>query len=530
MTARVAGAPVPATLLRLTSVSKSFAGVRVLDDVSLEVRAGEVVALVGHNGSGKSTLVKVLAGLHRADPGALIEILGTDGQAVGAEDVASRLHFIHQDLGLVEMLTTTENLGLGRPRRLRGLLPAHRRAEHAAAQELIDQFGASFDVRRPVGELSPAERTVVAMARALSAWSEPDHLLVLDEPTTAFHIEEVDRLFAAVRAIVARGAGVVFISHRLSEVFELADRVVVLRDGRLAGTLARADLDHEGLVELIAGHRVPSPAARKLTATSAAQEVALEIANLRSDRLHGVDLTLRHGEVLGVAGVAGSGREQLAGAIFGAHERSAHSVRVAGVELAADDVTASIDAGLGYVPGERHRDGAVMTFSARENLTLPHLAPLRRADRRIDEGAERADFFTWAATVGLRPPDPDQRLVDFSGGNQQKIVIAKWLRTTPRVLLLDEPTQGVDVGAKSTIYDLLEQAADAGTAVLVASSDNEELVRLCDRVIVLDGGCVVAELDRAELTEGRLLTEVQRTASTTPARMSEPIDAGVTHA
>lgn len=516
-----AGTSLSAPLLQLSSVSKTFGATKVLGNVSLEVHSGEIVALVGHNGSGKSTLVKILAGVHRADPGAQMEIVGSEGQRVDVMQAQDRLHFIHQDLGLVDMLTTTENLDLGQSHRAGGLLPTKQGAMHEAAQRVVARFGSSFDVRVPVRELSPADRTVVAMARALSGWSGSDHLLVLDEPTTAFHADEVARLFAAVRTVVSRGAGVIFISHRLSEVFEFTDRAVVLRDGRLVGAIGREAFDHDHFIEMIAG-RALAPALSKQPEHGNIGDAALKVDGLRGDRVEGLNFAVRAGEILGVAGVAGSGREQLAGLIFGARERLGGSVHIEGRPVPSDDIGSAIQRGVGFVPAERHRDGAIMTLCARENLTLPLLRPLRRTFGRLDARAEKADVAGWIETVGLRPPAPEQPLSAFSGGNQQKVVLAKWLRTKPHVLLLDEPTQGVDVGAKAAIYELIEEAARSGTAVLVASSDTEELVRLCDRVLVLDGGQMAAEIFRADLSEPRLLSEVQRSHITEPDAHTAP--------
>lgn len=489
-------------LLRVSDLSKSFPGLKALDGVSLEVGSGEIVAVLGHNGSGKSTLVKVLAGVYQPDPGSRIEVRDADG-LVRTGAAREELHFIHQDLGLSDILSTVENLGLGRRARGLGLLPVRGGAERRHAEVLIGRFGADFDVTIPVGRLSPAQRTIVAIARALDGWTRPDNVLVLDEPTAALHGDEVEGLFEAVRRVAASGAGVVFISHRLDEVLSLADRVVVLRNGKVVAREATGDLDHDRMVELIAGGSVA-----ELTPTADREpgEPVVTVSGLSGGEIRDLSLTLRAGEILGIAGILGSGREQLAPALFGARHRTGR-VEVAGEELVAGDVSAAIAAGMAYVPADRRREGAVMSLSVRENLTLPLLTPLRRPWRQLDRGRERAETRHWMRTVELLPPKPEQSLNLFSGGNQQKVVLAKWLRVQPRVLLLDEPTQGVDVGAKAAIYQLISDVRDSGAGVLLCSSDTKELVELCDRVLVLKEGRVANEVPRASLTEARLVRD-----------------------
>jgi ribose transport system ATP-binding protein len=478
-------------LLVVKSLSKTFPGLRALDGVDFNVASGEIVALVGQNGSGKSTLVKVLTGIYEPDPGARISCSGS-------------VHVIHQDLGLVPQLNTVENLDLVRDHGVRTLAPVAARAEEEHARQLLEQFDASFDVTAPVATLTPAERTIVAIARAFDGWDSADGLLILDEPTAALHSDEVGRLFTAVRRAAARGAGVVFVSHRLDEVMDLADRVVVLRDGQVVADAAVSELDHAELVRLIVGSELAEAARRERRDHG---EFVLSVAGLGGGLVRQFDVDVRGGEVVGIAGILGSGREHVAAMLFGARTREAGEVAVRRTSLPAGNPRAAIHAGVAYVPGDRHAEGAVMPMRVRENLTLPDLLRLRRRFGRLDRAAEHREVADWLDRVALRPAEPERPLELFSGGNQQKVVIAKWLRNDPAVLLLDEPTQGVDVGAKAAIYQLVHDAAARGAAVLMASSDTAELASTCDRVLVMRDGVCAAQVQGGDLSEERLVLE-----------------------
>ncbi|GAA1618944.1 sugar ABC transporter ATP-binding protein [Kribbella sancticallisti] len=481
-------------LVRVDQLTKYFGNTCALDRVDLTVHAGEVLAVVGHNGSGKSTLVKLLAGFHTPDGGTI----GLQGEA-GPE---TELRFIHQDLGLVGSLSTVENLGLGSTsdgppwRRLRKM------AERLQADQLVAQFGVDFDVDALVQELSPAEQTIVAIARALRGWNEErDVVLVLDEPTAALHGAEVDRLMAVVRRVAERGAGVLFISHRLDEVLGVADTVVALRNGAVVGNLPCSETDYAGLVELVAGGVVEElqrrPAERG--------DVVLRVNALQGGVIRDFDVTVHAGEIVGVAGILGSGRDELCATIFGGRRRTRGTVRLRDNDLASGDLRQSIRRGAAFVPGDRHQHGAVMTMTATENLASVRVPGVEGRWRRVRKSHESREVAEWFAACGVVPARPEMQLSQFSGGNQQKVVLAKWLRTHPNLLLLEEPTQGVDVGAKAVIHQLIVRTANQGAAVLVASSEAKELAQLCDRVLVLADGVVVDEVAGQELTEARIL-------------------------
>jgi ribose transport system ATP-binding protein len=488
-------------VLAIRGLTKRFDATLAVDGVDLEVRAGEVHALVGHNGSGKSTLIKILAGFHTPDPGSEVALDGAPlafGSA--AASLAAGLRFVHQDLGLVHSLSTTDNLAMGvgyetgRGGRIRWS------AERRAARRRMRELGYDIDPDRPVGDLAAAERTGIAIARALRD-TDRARVLVVDEPTAMLPRHEVAVLFDAIRRVSGRGVGVIYVSHRLDEIFAIADRVTVLRDGRRVGTFRVDELDEGRLVELMTG-------GESLTARGDARPVGREDGLLTVDGLCGAvldDVSLRAhgGEVLGVAGLTGSGREELLPLLFGAVRRRGGDIRVAGTALAAERPPAAIAAGMAFVPADRHTAGSVTSLSVRENLVLTDLGRHETQFGALRRRSERAESREWIASLDIRPREPDAPLMSLSGGNQQKVVLAKWLRVRPRVLLLDEPTQGVDVHAKATIHRLARKAANGGAAVIVASSDDEELCECCDRVIVVRDGGIAGELagDRVNARE-----------------------------
>jgi ribose transport system ATP-binding protein len=496
----------PTAVLRIDSLSKTYPGQVALDAARLEVRPGEVHALVGQNGSGKSTLIKLLGGYVQADHGAAVQF---DGRPVDlwhlGHDDRQRIRIVHQDLGLVPALSAIENLGLGRGY-ITGVGGRIKwRSEAARAQELLLRFGLAPDVRQPVGGLTAAERAAIAIVRALQDWdAEQAGLLVLDEPTASLNRREVDALFREVRRVAGLGAGVLFVSHMLDEVLDLADRVTVLRDGKVvAEGVPTRDLNERALVDLIVGRSMSDLYPSVVTPPTG--RPVLEAEMVFGITLRGVNLKVHAGEVVGVAGLVGSGRDEIAGALAGVTPRFAGKVLVDKTKVFATPRDA-LRAGVALVPADRK--GLALDPEDRlvEHVPLPRLGPFQ-GRFRLHHQAVRADVAEWVERLDVQPPLLGRRMGKFSGGNQQKAVLARWLRTEPKVLLLDEPTQGVDVGAKASIYRHIVDAAADGMAVLIASSDAEELVHLCDRVLVLRAGMLSAELSGPNLTEERLVAE-----------------------
>lgn len=494
--------------MRVAGLSKTFPGLRALDDVSLDVHSGEIVAIVGHNGSGKSTLVKLLGGIYSPDNGGDLGVTHNGGSARATVGRGAELHFIHQNLGLVDSLSAVDNFNLIKTYDGKGLLPLQRQREREEARRLVSRFGADFDVSEPVRLRSAPERVVIAIARALSGWSHDRNVLLLDEPTEALHKSEVEELFDAVRAVARRGAGIIFISHRLDEVFGLADRIVVLRNGTVVSDTAAQSIDRDRLVSLIAGASMERLQERTLRTPATDSDPHLVVRGLRGGSVRGIDLDVMSGEIVGLSGVLGSGREQVNSMLFGATPAVTGRFCLGGRVLERVTPAKAIRAGAAYVPGDRTRQGAVMSLTLRENVTLPRMAPFQALMGWLDGRMERVEVDRLIEKFDVRPPRRDQTFSLFSGGNQQKAVFAKWLRNDPSLLLLDEPTQGVDVGAKVAIYTAIRAIAVTGAGVLINSADTNELTELCDRVLVLDGGVIKHELSGSELTDANLVRAV----------------------
>jgi ribose transport system ATP-binding protein len=498
-------------VLDLVSISKTFPGQRALVEVDFRVREGEVHALLGHNGSGKSTLIKIMSGFHLPDDGSAARpvtytVAGQPvrfGDPVGVRRAGVR--FIHQDIGLVEGLTVLENLRLGTGTYQAATLgPIHWRGERAAAAQRLASLGIDhIDPYSDVSALTAVQRTEVAIARALDD-EAAIRLLVLDEATAALPAEQVEHLFGLVRRLAARGVGIVYVTHRLEEVLALADRVTVLRDGAIVHAGAVAEQTRGSLARIIAGTDIA--AARPPSAASVqASDPVLELTGVYGGReLRGASLTLYAGEVLGVAGLEGSGVHELVRLLEGSVPLTAGEVRIGGVPTRRFGARALRRHGVAVLPGEK-RLKWIPTMSVRENLTISDLAPfwvhgfLRR---RAEVRAARDDIDRF----GIRPTDPERPIELLSGGNAQKVFVARLVRTSPRVLVLEEPTHGVDVGGSADIVRFVSEVAEqTGTSVLLCSSDTDDLAAACHRVVVLRDGAVTDQLRGEEISRERIV-------------------------
>ena len=502
------GATRPA--LDARGLTKTFVGVVALNNVDLTIQPGEVHALLGENGSGKSTFIKILSGYHDPDPGSAVHIDG-EPMSLGSPDSAYALgcRFVHQDLGLVDSSSIIDNLCMntGFPTRLGTV--RERAARKEAKADLAKVGLDRIDPRNLVGALTPAMKTGVAVARALrQGTGTPVKLLVLDEPTATLPDNEVQHLLNIVRQVAAGGVGVLYVTHRLDEVFQVADRVTVLRDGRKAATEPTTALDRRRLINLLIGSELDEiHAAVEHLHTPSTQEPILRVSDLCAIPVKDVSFTIAPGDVVGVAGITGSGRETILGAIFGAGIRDSGTVTIGGKALAPLRPDLAMGLGMAYLPPDRKILGGIMEFSARENLSLSDLSPFW-SGLLLRRRPERRETNSWFERLAVRPGGAvEQRLMAFSGGNQQKVLFGKWLRRRPAIFLLDEPTQGVDIGAKAALHHQLLDAAEQGAGVLVSSSDLDELAALCRRVLVLRDGRIVAELTGNRLNVANIARE-----------------------
>lgn len=506
--------------VEISGLSKTFPGQRALRDVALTVDAGEVHGLLGENGSGKSTLIKVLSGFHEPDPGASVLVNGMPLSFGSAASSASLgLRFVHQNLGIIRELTAVENLSLTTTHRL-PVRRINRRREVARTRQLFERFGVDVPLTVPLGQCRSVDRTVVAIVRALDTL-ESGGVLVLDEPTAALPAHEVDQLFATVRDLRSRGVATIYVSHRLDELFALADRVSVLRDGVMQGTRPIAELDRRELVRMIVGS-APDP--EDAVAVAAEPDVGgfaptadvpprLSVRGLTSSSIHDVSFELAAGEILGVAGLTGSGRDELPSALVGAVHGSATITIDGGLPVHAMTPRRARELGLALVPGNRGAGSAIGFFDVRENITLPSLGAVAGGGR-VQRGRELAVATEWIRQLDIRPQDPLRMFRNLSGGNQQKTILAKWFNIDPHVIVLDDPTSGVDVGARQAIYDLIRDRARLGTSFIVSSSDHEDLLALCSRILVLREGRIGAELRGTDISAGELLLAQSDHAST----------------
>lgn len=507
--AAAAAGDVPAISVR--GLSKTFPGVRALNDVSLDVLPGTVHALLGQNGCGKSTLIKVLAGYHRPDPGAEAWLKGEPFElGSAAADVAHSLRFVHQDLGIINELDGVDNfsLSLGYTRTRFGRVSQRRELERARA--LVERFGLDLDLTRPLSEASAVERTIIAIARALAGWDRGEGVLVLDEPTASLPSIEVRRLFDVIEDVKASGTAVLYVSHRLDEIFEIADYVTVLRGGVVVDERAVAEVGPRELASLIAGQET-GPDSRFLHDHRArAGEPLLQVRGLTTPTLHGIDIDIDRGEVLGVAGLLGSGREDLPYAIAGARSNSEVSARwtIDGQTVDRLDVDSALEMGIALIPGDRARESVLREFTVLENISMAML-PRLRGRGRLDSRRERREALEWMRRLEVAEEHIDRPISTLSGGNQQKVVLARWLWSEPKVLAMSEPTAGVDIGARQALYESLRRQAERGLAVIVCSSDIADLVAVCSRILVLREGHVVHVLEREEISTGAIVSATE---------------------
>jgi ribose transport system ATP-binding protein len=481
--------------LQMKGIGKRFPGVVALDAVDLDVHAGEVVALAGENGAGKSTLMKILGGLYQPDNGSIL-IDGREVQIRSVSDAARLgIGFVHQELNVLDNLTVADNVLLGREPRFAGYLIDRKKLNGEAAIH-IARVGLDVAPETPLSKLSIAQQQLVEIAKALS---QNGRILILDEPTSSLTLTETERLLGIIKELRSEGVSIVYISHRLGEIGEIADRVVVSRDGKNAGILQKDLISHDAIVSLMVGRDIQKRAAADSVSENA---VAVEIRDLRTMRYpeRPVSFDVSQGEILGVAGLVGSGRSEAAQAIFGVDRALGGTVTVRGNSVRVGNVRASINHGIFLVPEDRRNSGLIVESPIRFNITLPSLDRLSSGGL-VKSKAEKEKASEMSERLKVKTPNTETIARNLSGGNQQKVVLAKWLALEPKLMFFDEPTRGIDVGAKSEIYQLMRDLAATGVSILMISSDMEEILNESDRIAVMHEGRITGTLAAVEATE-----------------------------
>lgn len=482
-------------LLEAERIVKRFPGVVALDGVHLSVNRGEVLALIGENGAGKSTLMKILAGIQPPDEG-VIRFDGTE-VTIGSVKEASRLgiSLIHQELNLADNLDVGANIFLGHEPHQSGFI--RKREIRRRTAELLKRVGLDVDPGFPLSRLSVGQQQLVEIAKALSVDSQ---ILIMDEPTASLSTREANYLFEVIDDLRQRGVSIVYISHRLAEVDRLADRVIAFRDGRNSGELSREEISHDRMVQMMVGRDVSQFYHRSPHQPG---EVVLEVEGLTTTAHpdHSVSFSVRSGEIVGIAGLVGAGRTELMRAIFGIDPRLSGTVNVCGKPLSSFSPLKAVQAGLGLVPEDRKQHGLVLDLPVEQNLSLAGLGANQQTGGLVNWSWERTTADELISQLSIKTPSRRQAAKFLSGGNQQKVVIGKWLAREPKVLLLDEPTRGVDIGAKEEIYGLMDDLAKSGMAIVFVSSEMEEIIGVSDRALVMHEGRITGQLDRDQLTE-----------------------------
>lgn len=486
-----------APILELNGIVKTFPGVRALDEAGLRVYPGQVMALLGENGAGKSTLMKVLTGIYQADAGTL-SYRGQPVHFKGPRDSQDQgISIIHQELNLLPELSIAANIFLGREPRTRFGSIDHKQLRERASG-LLARLGVKHGPDTRLGDLSIGEQQMVEIAKALSFDAS---VIIMDEPTDALTDTETEQLFKVIRELREQGCGIVYISHRLKEIFQICDRVTVLRDGKWIGEQAVSELDEDRIIEMMVGRRLEEQYPRLVRELG---PVSLQVKDLAGPGVHGVSFTLRQGEILGFSGLMGSGRTELMKLIYGASPITAGQIRVDGQQMMPRSPADGLGAGIAYISEDRKGDGLVLELSVRENMSLCALGEFIHSGK-IDGKAERQAVGDYVRLFNIKTPSQDQLIKLLSGGNQQKVAIAKGLLTRPKVLILDEPTRGVDVGAKKEIYQLINQFKQEGMSIILVSSEMPEVLGMSDRILVMHEGRISAEFNTKDADQEKLM-------------------------
>lgn len=485
-------------ILKMENITKTFPGVVALDNVSIDLKKGEVLGILGENGAGKSTLIKILAGNYIKDSGD-IYIDGHKFEIKGpAEAMASGIRVIYQELNTINNLTVAENIFIGE-QIVKGFFRfVDWKKMIKKADELLATMNVKLDPNAIIGDLSISEKQIIEIAKAISKEAK---ILVMDEPTAALSAEETQSLFKIIKTLKSRGVAIIYISHRLKEIFEITDRVTVLRDGKKVGTLLTRDSDSNRLVEMMVGRDIKDMYPKRDVPI---EGVVMEVKNLTADGFEDISFSLRKGEILGVFGLLGSGRTSLVKSLFGANKIKSGEIIVNGKRLNIKNPKIARDEKVGLVPLDRKTEGLALMMGIKENITLANISELGRSFL-ISRTQERKKAEKWVDEIGIRTPTVDQEVNSLSGGNQQKVVLAKWLESGSQIIILNEPTRGIDVGAKIEIYKLMQDLCERGSSIIMISSELPEIMSIADRILVMSKGRLTSEYLRKEASEEKLL-------------------------
>ena len=487
-------------MLRMEGVSKIFPGVKALDNVDITAYGGEVTALMGENGAGKSTLMKILSGVYQKDEGKVF-IDGVEAHIKGIKSAEEYgVTIIHQEMSVLNNLTVAENIFLGNEKFHKFTGKINKKELVERSKLFLDQIGANINPNTLVSSLNVGEKQMVEIAKALT---KNARVIIMDEPTTALTEVETKNLFKVIDSLKKKGIAIIYISHRMEEIFAICDRVEVLRDGKYAGNALIKDIDNDKLISMMVGRKIEDQFPYREVKSG---KDILEVMNLNANvGIKDISFNVKEGEILGIAGLMGSGRTEVAKTIFGEYKKTSGSIKIKGKEVNIKNIQEAIDNGICYLSEDRKKEGCVLSLSVAENMILSNLKKYESKMMSIDKNKAIKDVDYYIDKIKIKTPNRDQLIKNLSGGNQQKVILAKWLMLSPEVLIIDEPTRGIDVGAKKEIYELLNELKASGKAIIMISSDLPEVLGISDRIIVMSEGRISGELKREEASQESIM-------------------------
>lgn len=487
-------------ILEMVGISKSFPGVKALQDVHIKAYGGKVLALLGENGAGKSTLMKIVSGVYKKDEGKII-VDGDEIEIQGIKHAESLgITIIHQELSVLPNLTVAQNIFLGNEKFSKGTRKINKAWMKERSKYFLDQIGCNINPNTLVKDINLGEMQMIEIAKALTKNSS---VIIMDEPTTALTDVETQKLFEVIRKLKEKGIAIIYISHRMDEIFQICDSITVLRDGKYIGSVETKDVTKDDLITMMVGRKLEEQFPYKEVEK---ENVLLKVENLSmKDKVKNVSFEIRSGEILGVSGLMGAGRTELAKTIFGDYKKDSGEIYVDGEKVNINSPKDAIKYGICYLSEDRKQEGLILNLSVAQNMTLPNLTSYENKMKRIDKKSEKKEVEEYIKRLSIKTPSQEQLVKNLSGGNQQKVILAKWLMRSPKVLIVDEPTKGIDVGAKKEIYEVLNKLKGMGKAVIMISSDMAEILGVSDRVMVMHEGKVTGELKREEATQESIM-------------------------